>query len=134
MKKAKWLIYTVIIGLIPFLIRSFICLFDKTSTLSYWLNETDFIIFGLVLNLSNINELEDKAINNQLWKTKNIGFSVVQIVIFSAIFSIVTYSEFKTNPDLNLKTVKACSILLAVVSFIFSYSIFNRINTIGNYE
>lgn len=134
MKKTKWLIYTVIIGLIPFLIRSFICLFDNTSTLSYWLNETDFIIFGLVLNLSNINELEDKAIDNQLWKTKNIGLSVIQIIIFSAIFSIVTYSEFKSNSDLNVNTVKACSILLAAVSFFFSYSIFNRINTIGSYE
>lgn len=134
MKKTKWLIYTVIIGLIPFLIRSFICLFDNTSTLSYWLNETDFIIFGLVLNLSNINELEDKKIENQLWKTKNIGISVIQIIIFSAIFAIVTYSNFKSNPDLNENTVKACSIILASVSFIFSYSIFNRINTLGNYE
>lgn len=124
----------MIIGLIPFLIRSFICLFDKTSTLSYWLNETDFIVFGLVLNLSNINELEDKKIENQLWKTKNIGLSVIQIVIFSAIFSIVTYSNFKSNTDLNEITVKSCSIILAAVSFIFSYSIFNRINILGNYE
>jgi hypothetical protein len=134
MKKTKWLIYTVIIGLIPFLIRSFICLFDNTSTVSYWLNETDFIIFGLVLNLSNINELEDKKFEDQLWKTKNIGLSVVQIIIFSAIFAIVTYSDFKANPDLNYRTVKACSIFLAFTSFIFSYSIFNRINTIRNYE
>ncbi len=134
MKKTKWLIYTVIIGLIPFLIRSFICLFDKTSTLNYWINETDFIIFGLVLNLANINELEDKELDDRLWKTKNIGFSVIQIVIFSAIFSIVTYSDFKSSTDINFVTVKTCSILLAFVSFVFSYSIFNRINTVGSYE
>jgi hypothetical protein len=134
MKKTKWLIYTVIIGLIPFIIRSLICLFDKTSTMGFWLNETDFIIFGLVLNLSNINELEDKEIENQIWKTKNIGCSVIQIIVFSAIFSIVTYSEFKSNTDLNLTTVKVCSIVLALVSFIFSYSIFNRINKLISYE
>lgn len=134
MKKTKWLIYTVIIGLIPFLIRSFICLFDKTSTFNYWLNETDFIIFGLILNLSNINELEDKVIVDKLWKTKNIGFSVILIIIFSAIFTIITYSEFKSNPDLNISTVKISSISLAAVSFIVSYSIFNRINTIVDYE
>lgn len=134
MKKTKWLIYTVIIGLIPFFIRSFICLFDKTGSISYWINETDFIIFGLILNLSNINELEDKKFENQLWKTKSIGYSVVQIIIFSAIFSIVTYSNFKSNTDLNIITVKACSIILALVSFVFSYSIYNRLNTIGNYE
>lgn len=134
MKKTKWLIYTVIIGLIPFLIRSFICLFDKTSSLNYWINETDFIIFGLVLNLSNINELEDKEIKNQIWKTKKIGYSVIQIIVFSAIFSIITYSDFKSNPDLNLTTVKTCSIILALVSFLFSYSIFNRFNKLGSYE
>lgn len=134
MKKTKWLIYTVIIGLIPFLIRSFICLFDKTSSFSYWLNETDFIIFGLVLNLSNINELEDKEIENKIWKTKKIGYSIVQIIVFSAIFSIITYSEFKSNTDLNITTVKACSIILALVSFLFSYSIFNRFNKLGTYE
>lgn len=134
MKKTKWLIYTVLIGLIPFLIRSFICLFDKTGSVSYWLNETDFIVFGLVLNLSNINELEDKKFEDQLWKTKNIGFSIIQIIVFSAIFAIVTYSNFKSNTDLNENTVKACSIALALVSFIFSYSIFNRINKLAHNE
>lgn len=134
MKKTKWLIYTVIIGLIPFLIRSFICLFDKTSSLNYWLNETDFIIFGLVLNLSNINELEDKEIENKIWKTKKMGYSIIQIIVFSAIFSIITYSEFKSNTDLNIITVKTCSMVLALVSFLFSYSIFNRFNKLGTYE
>ena len=130
MKKTKWLIYTVLIGLIPFLIRTFIALFDKTGTIEYWLNETDFIILGLVLNLTNINELEDKDFEDKVWKTKNIGFSVVSIALFSAILAIVTYSDFKTNPDLNKVTVKTCSIVLTLVSFIFSYSIFNRLNTI----
>lgn len=134
MKKTKWLIYTVIIGLIPFLIRSFICLFDSTGTINYWLNETDFIVFGLVLNLSNINELEDKELDDQQWKTKNIGYSIIQIIIFSAIFTIVTYSDLKSNTDLNIKTVKVSSMILAFVSFVFSYSIFNRLNIIEQNE
>jgi hypothetical protein len=134
MKKTKWLIYTVIIGLLPFFIRSFICLFDKTGTLNYWINATDFIVFGLILNLSNINELEDKRLDDQLWKTKNIGYSVLQIILFSSIFAIITYSELKSNKDLNVYTVKICSFVLAFVSFIFSYSIFNRLNTIESHE
>jgi uncharacterized membrane protein len=131
MKKTKWLIYTVLIGLIPFLIRTFIALFDKTGTIDYWLNESDFIILGLVLNLTNINELEDKDFEDKVWKTRNIGFSVVSIALFSAILAIVTYSDFKTNPDLDKFTVKACSIALALVSFLFSYSIYNRLNTLN---
>ncbi|WBX78369.1 hypothetical protein PG911_08925 [Tenacibaculum ovolyticum] len=131
MKKTKWLIYTVLIGMIPFLVRSFIALFDKTGTIDYWINETDFIILGLVLNLTNINELEDKDFEDKIWKTRNIGFSVISIALFSAILAIVTYSDFKENPDLDKFTVKACSTTLALVSFIFSYSIYNRLNKIS---
>jgi uncharacterized membrane protein len=130
MKKTKWLIYTVIIGLIPFLIRSFIALFDKTATFNFWFNETDFISLGLVLNLTNINELEDRDFEDKIWKTKSIGFSVIFITLFAAILAIVTYSDFKSNPDLNKSMVKGCSICLALVSFIFSYSIYNRLTTL----
>ncbi|WP_428230885.1 hypothetical protein [Flavobacterium sp.] len=130
MIKTKWLIYTVVIGLMPFFIRTFIALFDKTGTLEYWINETDFIGLGLVLNLSIINELEDKDFEDKIWKTRNIGFSVVSIVLFSSILAIVTYSDFKLNKDINKTTVKICSIVLAIVSFIFSYSIYNRLNTL----
>lgn len=130
MKKTKWLIYTVLIGLIPFFIRSFIAWFDKTGSIEYWLNETDFIVLGLVLNLTNINELEDKDFEDKIWKSRNIGFSVISIALFSAIFAIVTFSDFKSNVDLDKTTVKICSIAMALISFLFSYSIYNRLNTI----
>ena len=116
--------------MIPFLIRTFIALIDTTATFDYWLNSTDFIVLGLVLNLTNINELEDKIFDDILWKTKKIGYSVVSIALLSAILAIVTYTDFKKNPDLNEFTIKICSISLAVVSLIFSYSIYNRLNTL----
>jgi hypothetical protein len=131
MIKTKWLIYTVIIGLIPFFIRTFIVFFDKKWDIVYWLNPVDFITFGLVLNLTNINELEDKDFEDKIWKTRNIGLSIIQIIIFSSIFAILTYSEFKKNTDLNLVTVKTCSIVLAFVTFLFSYSIYNRLNVLA---
>lgn len=130
MKKTKWLIYTVIIGLIPFLIRTFIWLFDKTATVNYWLNESDFIVLGLVLHLTNINELEDRDIEDKIWKTKNIGISVIFISVFAAILAIVTYGDFKVNTDLDKTMIKGSSIILAVVSFIFSFSIYNRLTTL----
>lgn len=130
MKKTKWLIYTVIIGLIPFLIRTFIWLIDKTATIDYWLNESDFIVLGLVLHLTNINELEDRDFEDKIWKTKNIGISVVFIAVFAAILAIVTYADFKSNPDLDKTMVKWSSIILAFVSFILSYSIYNRLTTL----
>lgn len=131
MKKTKWLIYTVLIGLIPFLIRTFIYLIDKTATIDFWLNSADFIVLGLVLNLTNINELEDKDLDDKLWKTRNIGLSVVFIAVYAAILAILTYADFKINQDIDKIMVKYCSIGLAIVSFIFSYSIYNRLTTLN---
>lgn len=130
MKKTKWLIYTVLIGLIPFLIRTFIFLIDKKATYDFWLNAADFIVLGLVLNLTNINELEDKELENKQWKTKTIGLSVVFIALYAAILAILTYTEFKLIGDIDKGMVKYCSIGLAFASFLFSYAIFNRLNTI----
>jgi hypothetical protein len=42
----------------------------------------------------------------------------------------VTYSDFKKSPDLDRLILKICSMILALVSFIFSYSIYNRLNTL----
>lgn len=132
MIKTKWLIYTVIIGLIPFFIRFFVFLFYKERTIDFLFNEIDFIVFGLVLNLGNINELEDKNDLDSVWKTRNIGFSVFQIIIFSSILGLAYFSEIMTGSQLDTIAIKICAIVLAFVSFLLSYSIFNRINTIEN--
>lgn len=130
MKKTKWLIYTVIIGLIPFIIRTLIFAFDRTCSFEYWLNESDFIIFGLVLNLSNINELEDKSFEDKNWKTINVGASVVFIVIFSAILSLITYADFKLNTDIDKTRVKVLVGIFSMITLIFSYSIYNRLSKV----
>ena len=128
MIKTKWLIYTVLIGLMPFFIRTFIYLIDRTATLDYWINEIDFIGFGLVLHLSILNELEDKDFDDKVWRTRHIGFSVIGILFLASLLAIVTYADFKKSDDLNENTVKTMSIIFSLISFLFSYSIYNRLN------
>jgi len=132
MIKTKWLIYTVIIGLIPFFIRFFVFLFYKERTFGFLFNEVDFIVFGLVLNLANINELEDKNFLDSVWKTRSIGFSIFQIIVFSSILGLAYLSEIVKSGDLDRNVIKVCAIVLSGVSFFISYTIFNRINTIEN--
>lgn len=103
---------------------------DKSATFDFWINETDFIILGLVLNLTNINELEDREFDDRLWKTTKIGYSVLSIIFFASILALVTYTDFKKIPDIDKGTLKLCSFSMAVVSFLFSYSIYNRLNAI----
>jgi hypothetical protein len=57
-KMANWLTYSVLVGLIPFISRVIIYLILQSKTSSFLFNEMDFISLGLVLHITNINELE----------------------------------------------------------------------------
>ena len=50
--------------------------------------------------------------------------------IIIIILAIITYSEFKKIPDLNMLTMKICCVVLTIVTFIFSLSIYNRLNSL----
>ena len=108
MKKTKWLIYTVVIGLLPVLIRTFIYLIRIDVEAGYSINVVDIVTFGLVLHISNINELEDKENVDKNWKTKNIGLSVLLLIIFSGILTVSYLAELPDEKkysinNLNLK-------------------------------
>lgn len=55
-KKIKWLIYTVLVGLIPIMSRLLVWLVSNKVGIEI-LNASDFVAFGLVLHISNINEI-----------------------------------------------------------------------------
>ena len=97
MKRTKWLIYTVYVGLIPIIIRFFIYWFSNNITsIEYVFNETELITFGLILHLTNINELEDRVDLVRGWKTKNIGTSVILMVVLSVLLGIAYLAD--ANP------------------------------------
>lgn len=134
MKKRKWFIYTVIIGLLPLFIRSFLFIVMNGLEVSYILNEVDLVTFGLVLHISNINELEDKEGIDKVWKTTSIGISVVMLVLFSALLAIGYISDIATSININRATLKGCALFLGVASFISSFSIYNRLNKIERWN
>ena len=132
MKKTKWLIYTVIIGLIPLFIRLLIFVISIDKSISYIFNEVDLIVFGLVLHLTNINELEDKQNIDKHWKTKFLGFSVIMLIMFSAFLGLTYFSENDKSTVVNRTNIKICAGFLCIISFIMSYAIYNRLNKIAN--
>ena len=77
--KAKWLIYTVLVGLIPFMARSFVYLSLKDKDVYLLFHEADFVVFGLVLHITNINELEHYESDEKPWKTIQNGISIIFI-------------------------------------------------------
>lgn len=130
MKKRKWLIYTVLIGLVPFFLRLLIYFIIKDTNSNYILNEVDMVTFGLVLNLTNINELENVQNVEQKWKTTNIGMSVILLIIFASFLGLVYISDLPNILIFNKENIKYCALCLGIVSFVSSYSIYNKLNTL----
>lgn len=126
MIKTKWLIYTVLIGLIPFIIRFLIYLVRNDIEIDYAFNEIDMIAFGLVLNVSNITELDGNNSVDDKWKTTNIGLSVFLVILFAAFLSVSYLSELPGAETFNRTSIKWLSFITSFISFCFSYSIFKR--------
>lgn len=132
MRKSKWLIYTVVVGALPFLIRLLLYVISKRVQADYIINEIDMITFGLVLNITNINELEDDNEMSQQSKFNYKGISIVAIVLFAVFLGIAYVADMQKDSFLDKSNIKICSAILSLLSLGFSYSIYNGQNTQQN--
>jgi Na+/alanine symporter len=128
-KKIKWLIYTVIVGMLPVLLRLFVWLVDNTKTVEPF-SAADFVMFGLVLHISNINEIEHLPRLDKTWKTIQNGISIVFITIYSVFFTLTLLSGI--NPPLvDQMKINYCAAVLNVVSLFSSYTIYDKISLLS---
>ena len=127
-KKIKWLMYTVLVGLIPVLLRMLIWVISQNPNMEM-LNAADFIVFGLILHISNINEIEHFNESEKAWKTFQIGTSIAFITFYSVLFA--SYLLGESNPGLvKSEYLKYIAMSLSIASFIMSFSVYNRISNI----
>lgn len=131
-KKTKWLIYTVLVGLIPILSRIFVWSVTESGVVSL-IMASDFIAFGLILHISNINEIEHLADDEKSWKTVQNGVSITFIAFYSVLFALIMISEGIPN-FIDIEAIKNCAVGLAVISFLISFSVFHRISKIAANE
>lgn len=125
----KWLIYTVAIGLIPFLARLIIFIVASNVNRSFVVNAVDIVSFGLILNIVNISELESFDGNNPNWKTTQIGISLLLVVLFTLFLALAYLADADHQLGLSDTGITYCAGSLSVVSFVFSYSIFKYTNS-----
>jgi CRISPR/Cas system CMR-associated protein Cmr3 (group 5 of RAMP superfamily) len=127
-KKAKWLIYTVLVGLIPILSRFLVWGVTESGVVSL-ITASDFIAFGLILHISNINEIEHLSDDEKSWKTIQNGTSIVFIAFYSVLFALIMVSEGVPS-IIDANVIKTCTISLAFISLAISFSVFHRISKI----
>ena len=131
-KKIKWLIYTVLVGLIPILSRIFVWSVTESGVVSL-IMASDFIAFGLILHISNINEIEHLTDDEKSWKTVQNGTSIAFIAFYSVLFALIMISEGIPS-FIDIEAIKNCAVGLAVISFLISFSVFHRISKIAASE
>lgn len=120
--KAKWLIYTVLVGSIPLLARFLIFVTEPSANIGFLFSTSEFVSLGLMLHITNVNELEHaKRIEKHL-KTLHNGISLIFIVLFSVLLTIAFRAELPGSTT-NRNVSAVCAIVLVGVSLVLSYSV-----------
>lgn len=122
-RKIKWLIYTVLVGLIPILSRLMAWTVTKADIVDS-VSPSDFVAFGLVLHISIINEIEHFTNVEQHWKTVQNGMSIAFIAFYSALSSLIFIGEYVVNAA----AVTAAVMSMSIGSLMISYSVYDKVS------
>ena len=135
MKKTQWLIFTVLMGLMPIISKLFIIISLSNKQWDVLFNEVDFATFGLILSVTNLNELQNKIFENDTkWRMWRIGISISLIIIFAVIFALSSLADLyatsnKGDNFFDVNGLRISAIFLSFCTLIFSYSIYHKVNT-----
>lgn len=124
--KSKWLAYTLVIGLIPTATRLMVWITTAPGKVAPF-NTPDFLVLGLVLHASMINELEHLSLKERGWKTLQNGSSLFFIALYSALFATTIIGE-KTPDLIDTNLMLSMSVIVAIWSAVFGLSIFHRLS------
>lgn len=134
MKVERWLIYTVLVAALPFFIR-LLCFWILNNPVGPAVSPIDVIFFGLTLNISNINELNglkarSKRTNNAITplnKDRVLGLSIMLIIFLTLTLGLIYSSELQTIGIVNLTSTYIGSILMSIMSLVFSWYVMLKI-------
>ncbi len=124
--KSKWLAYTLVIGLVPIATRLLVWATTAPGKVEPF-HAPDFIVLGLVLHASMINELEHLSLKERGWKTLQNGSSLFFIALYSALFATTIIGE-KTPELIDTDLMLSMSVVVAVWSAVFGFSVFHRLS------
>lgn len=124
---ARWLVFTVVAGLIPALARLIVWLVVDGDFVAAFA-QGDWIVFGLVLHISASNEIQ-RVKGDDSWKMVNVGIAVFFIFTYGVLLAadIVCRSWSAINVNKLLLT----SFLMSVVSLVLTWGVYYRISKRG---
>lgn len=125
-KKIKWLTHTVLVGLIPVFGRLLVWVISQNRDM-HLLNAADFVVFGLILHISIINEIEHLNDDQRSWKTLHNGVSIAFIAMYGILFASHIWGQ--SNPGLvDADILRWLAIGLSIVSAIQGFAVYDRVS------
>lgn len=122
--KWRWLVFTVLFGLIPILLRLLVSALISGEEHVAALAPADFIAFGIVLQVSIFNEMKYHDLNDVLWKQLMSGFSTLLILIYGTLYVLALLAEIFHS--INLTAILCISTTLSLVSFLLCLTVYDR--------
>jgi hypothetical protein len=120
----KWLIHTLLVGLIPILTRLMTWATTSGGKVEA-LAAPDFITLGLVIHVSIINEMEHAQRITPESKALLNGICLVFITLFGALYALAAISEHH-GELIDVSLVLRSSIGFCVGSTVLGLSLFQR--------
>lgn len=113
----KWLIHTLLVGLIPILTRLLIWAATTSGKLAPF-TAADFITLGLVVHVSILNEMEHLLIRQQALKALLSGISILLITLYGTLYALTALA------DSNRELIDAAFVLVASAMFCAGSTVF----------
>ncbi len=123
-RRAKWLVYTVLIGMTPILARLLAWAVTKSGVVDI-LSVSDVITFGLILQISNINEIEHIEDPGREWKTTQNGTSIMLVSLYCVLYTLVLVG----SSVIESVALTVCAVALIAASLLTSRVVLREIST-----
>jgi len=123
-KKAHWLIYTAIFGMVPIFMRLFASALVNGGKIPM-LSSSDFISLGIVLHISLLAEIRYHDDQEAVWRKSIAGISVLAVVFYAVLYVFSMLAD--VFPDINALFILVASIVMAAGSFIMCWAVYDRL-------
>lgn len=129
--KLRWFVYTVLFGMAPIFLRLLVGSLTQGEKAISLLVPSDFIAFGIVLQVSIFNEIKYHDLNDAEWKHCMMGFSALLMLIYSGLYVMLLMSEIFDG--VNVKAILISSLIFSFVSLLLCWVSYDRISRSSEY-
>lgn len=128
--RISWVLYTAVLGGAMILVRALLAFLVRSDNGILWYSITDFIGYGLILEITNINVLENRRELDAAWKKNQTLFCVFLVVVLVTVYAVSCFGETGGNA-VHQGRLGWVAAALAVASLIHNYAVSDRLEKTG---